>query len=140
MDSDDEVIVDICDVCFWQYDVIVHEQPDRNIGANHISLTQAKENYRQLGVCKIEFIHMVRGPIGIYITRELALKEIDDLPRDTNYQLLRMPVNFIGQLKNTEILAKQRSISVSTHLKFTGFIEKPDQYGRHLFTACPLFG
>jgi hypothetical protein len=63
VDSDDEVIVDICDVCFWKYDAIAHEHPDRNIGENHISLTQAKENYRQFGVCKIEFILMVRKPL-----------------------------------------------------------------------------
>ncbi|MBP2000788.1 hypothetical protein J2Z69_001819 [Paenibacillus shirakamiensis] len=54
---------DICDVCFWQYDWVAHQDPDRNIGANHISLAQAKENYRQFGVCKKEFIHMVRGPL-----------------------------------------------------------------------------
>jgi hypothetical protein len=60
VDSDDEKIVDICDVCFWQYDDITHELPDRNIGANHITLRQAKDNYRQYKVCKIEFIHLVR--------------------------------------------------------------------------------
>lgn len=32
-------------------------------------------------------------PIGIYTTRELALKDIDVMPKDNNYQLLRMPVN-----------------------------------------------
>jgi hypothetical protein len=69
VESDDEVIVDICDVCFWQYDAIAHELPDRNIGANHISLTQAKENYRQFGVCKKVFIHMVRGPLDVELPK-----------------------------------------------------------------------
>jgi len=32
-------------------------------------------------------------PIGIYTTRELALNEVNDLPRERNYQLLRMPLN-----------------------------------------------
>jgi hypothetical protein len=63
VDSDDEVIVDICEVCFWQYDVIAHEQPERNIGANNISLNQARENYKKLGVCKKQFKHMVRKPV-----------------------------------------------------------------------------
>jgi hypothetical protein len=63
VDSDDEVIVDICDVCFWQYDVIAHKQPERNIGSNHISLNQARENYKEFGVCKKQFKHMVRQPL-----------------------------------------------------------------------------
>lgn len=32
-------------------------------------------------------------PLGIYTTRELAVNEFKDLPRDHNYQLLRMPLN-----------------------------------------------
>ncbi len=32
-------------------------------------------------------------PIGIYTTRDLALKDVKSLPRDHNYQLLRMPLN-----------------------------------------------
>ncbi|MNE80807.1 hypothetical protein D3C80_1774120 [compost metagenome] len=32
-------------------------------------------------------------PIGIYTTRELAIKEVEVLPRGHNYQLLRMPLN-----------------------------------------------
>ena len=62
VDSDDEVIVDICEVCFWQYDATAHGQPERNTGANHISLKRARENYRQYGVCKPEFKHMIREP------------------------------------------------------------------------------
>jgi hypothetical protein len=63
VESEDEVIVDICDVCFWQYDLIAHKLPDDNIGANHISLNQAKENYKLFGVCKPEFRDLVRDPI-----------------------------------------------------------------------------
>jgi hypothetical protein len=32
-------------------------------------------------------------PIGIYTTRELAMNEVEALPRDHNYQLLQMPLN-----------------------------------------------
>ncbi|MNW10933.1 hypothetical protein D3C71_2082610 [compost metagenome] len=32
-------------------------------------------------------------PIGIYTTRESAVIEVEALPRDHNYQLLRMPLN-----------------------------------------------
>jgi len=63
IESDDEVVVDICDVCFWQYDVVAHHNPEWNIGANHISLNQARENYRKFKVCKNEFRDMVREPL-----------------------------------------------------------------------------
>lgn len=63
--SDDEVIVDTCDVCFWQYDAVAHDKPARNIGANHISLNQARENYKRFGVCKIQFKDMVRAPLEV---------------------------------------------------------------------------
>ncbi|MFC5404324.1 CPCC family cysteine-rich protein [Cohnella soli] len=65
VDSDDEVIVDICDVCFWQYDAVAHDYPDKNIGANHISLSAARENYKKFEVCKKEFKHMVREPLEV---------------------------------------------------------------------------
>jgi hypothetical protein len=65
VESNDEVIVDICDVCFWQYDAVAHDQPDRNIGANHVSLTQARKNYKEFGVCKQKFKDMVREPLDI---------------------------------------------------------------------------
>ncbi|WP_231515224.1 MULTISPECIES: CPCC family cysteine-rich protein [unclassified Paenibacillus] len=63
IESKDEVVVDICDVCFWQFDVVAHAKPDINIGANHISLNQARENYKQFGVCKLQYKNMVREPL-----------------------------------------------------------------------------
>jgi len=63
VESDDEVIVDICDVCFWQYDVVAHNHPDISIGANHISLTEARKNYKLFGACKQRFIDYVRQPL-----------------------------------------------------------------------------
>ena len=55
IESDDEVIVDICEVCFWQYDLAAQKQPDVNIGANGLSLNEARKNYKQYGACKKEF-------------------------------------------------------------------------------------
>ncbi|MBA9087225.1 hypothetical protein FHR92_003707 [Fontibacillus solani] len=60
--SEDEVVVEICDVCFWQFDVVAHSKPNLSIGANHISLDLARENYKKFGVCKPEFKKMVRAP------------------------------------------------------------------------------
>ncbi|WPP42437.1 CPCC family cysteine-rich protein [Paenibacillus hunanensis] len=38
-------------------------KPDRNIGANKISLNQAIENYKQFGVSKPQHKHLVREPL-----------------------------------------------------------------------------
>lgn len=63
IESEDEVVVEICDVCFWQFDVVAHAKPDISIGANHISLNQARENYKLFGVCKPQYKSMVREPL-----------------------------------------------------------------------------
>jgi len=63
VDNDDEVIVDICEVCFWQYDAVKHDRPDSPGGANGISLNEARGNYRKIGVCKPGFEDMVRPPL-----------------------------------------------------------------------------
>ena len=36
IDDTDEVITDICDVCFWQYDEVAQNMPDEIIGANQV--------------------------------------------------------------------------------------------------------
>ena len=53
---------EICEVCFWQYDAPAHDKLDISIGANKISLNEARENFKQYGVCKPEFKDMVRAP------------------------------------------------------------------------------
>ena len=58
----DEIITDICEVCFWQYDEAAHNNPDRVIGANKISLNTAKKNYKLLGAVEERFLNIVRSP------------------------------------------------------------------------------
>lgn len=76
IESEDEVVVDICDVCFWQFDAVAHTKPDISIGANHISLSQARENYKQYGVCKLQYKNMVREPL----VEELPKNNLAQLP------------------------------------------------------------
>lgn len=57
-----EVIVDICPVCFWQYDETAHERPDDIIGPNNVSLNKAKENFKAIGACEQKFLSNVRLP------------------------------------------------------------------------------
>ena len=58
-------LFEICPVCFCQYDIVAHNQPDRIIGANHISLNDAKENYKKYGICEQRFIgkNLTRKPL-----------------------------------------------------------------------------
>lgn len=60
----DTLIVDICPVCFWQYDIVAQEHPDRVIGPNHgLSLNLARENYKCFGAINREYIQHVRKPL-----------------------------------------------------------------------------
>ncbi|WP_336774108.1 CPCC family cysteine-rich protein [Paenibacillus sp. MMO-58] len=73
--SDDEVIVDICEVCFWQYDLIAHERPHISIGANKLSLDEAIRNYKKHGVCKLKKKHLVREPLAEELTENNVVSE-----------------------------------------------------------------
>lgn len=64
IDNDgDDIVVDICEVCYWQYDVIAQENPNIAIGPNHgVSLNQARENYKRIGASSIRVKDFVRLP------------------------------------------------------------------------------
>lgn len=61
----DEVIVDICPVCFWQYDAVGQSVPDKVIGPNKISLNEARNNYIRFGAIRKEVLPFVRPPQDI---------------------------------------------------------------------------
>lgn len=58
----DEVIVDICEVCYWQYDKVSEEKPDEIIGPNRVSLNTARKNYKLFGASEECFKNIVRLP------------------------------------------------------------------------------
>lgn len=58
-----EVITDICEICFWQYDQIAQNKPDTIAGCNKVSLNAAKENYLLFGACEARFVDKVRLPL-----------------------------------------------------------------------------
>jgi hypothetical protein len=62
-DEADAPFFEICEVCYWQYDIVAHDNPDKVIGSNHISLNDAKTNYKQFHACKKEFSALVREPL-----------------------------------------------------------------------------
>lgn len=43
IDDSDNIITDIRDVCFWQYDEVAQNDPNSIIGANNVSLNMAKK-------------------------------------------------------------------------------------------------
>lgn len=65
VDCEYEIITDICDVCFWQYDEIAQKFPDKCIGPNKVSLNEARKNYKHYGACEKEFADrkLVRLPL-----------------------------------------------------------------------------
>lgn len=62
IDNSLKPIVEICDVCFWQYDEVAQDNPEKNIGPNHVSLVQARLNYNKYGASEYRFINCVRKP------------------------------------------------------------------------------
>lgn len=61
--DNDDIVVDICEVCYWQYDVVAQENPNIAIGPNHgVSLNQARENFKRIGASSIRVKDFVRLP------------------------------------------------------------------------------
>jgi len=56
VENEDDPLFEICVVCHWQYDLVAHKYPHKIIGANHISLDEARENYVKYGVSKRQHI------------------------------------------------------------------------------------
>lgn len=53
---------DICDVCFWEDDLLQRGKPDYGGGANVPCLNEARENFRAFGACEREALEFVRPP------------------------------------------------------------------------------
>lgn len=53
---------EICEVCFWEDDVLQFKYPDYKGGANVVSLNVAKANFQTFGACEKKFINNVRAP------------------------------------------------------------------------------
>ncbi len=54
---------DICPVCYWEDDRVQYYDHDYKGGANHLSLNQAKENFKKYGVSDLEYKDYVRPPL-----------------------------------------------------------------------------
>jgi len=54
---------EVCPVCFWEDDPVQFEDPDYEVGANSVSLNQAKQNFKDFGSTEERFIKNVRKPL-----------------------------------------------------------------------------
>jgi hypothetical protein len=50
-------------VCFWEDDALNVEKPDENVGGpNHVSLNEARANFREFGAAERKDLAHVRRP------------------------------------------------------------------------------
>lgn len=56
-------IYDICDICFWEDDIVQNNNPDYVGGANRTSLREAQKNFLEFGACDRDCIDCVREPM-----------------------------------------------------------------------------
>ena len=52
----------ICEVCFWEDDLVQLENPSYKGGANRVSLLKGCCNFLEFGACEEEMIIYVRKP------------------------------------------------------------------------------
>lgn len=54
---------DICPVCFWEDEGVLNDaNPDDTSGPNHISLNEARKNFKEYGACDKNAVLNVRAP------------------------------------------------------------------------------
>lgn len=62
VENDDVVCFDICEICSWQYDEVAHDKLDTMKGANAVTLSEARNNFKSFGASEKRFIGKGRKP------------------------------------------------------------------------------
>jgi hypothetical protein len=52
----------ICPVCFWEDDDVQFRDPDHSGGANRVSLSEARRNFKSIRASEEAFVENVRPP------------------------------------------------------------------------------
>ncbi|MDX8363466.1 MULTISPECIES: CPCC family cysteine-rich protein [Bacillaceae] len=63
LDEEPPGTYEICNICFWEDDLVQFNDPDYEGGANIPSLRQAQRNYLKFGACDELSINSVREPL-----------------------------------------------------------------------------
>lgn len=58
----EEAVAFICPVCFWENDLFLSREDEPSDENHGLTLAQARENYKTLGVCRRELLPYVRAP------------------------------------------------------------------------------
>ena len=53
---------DICEICFWEDDIVMLRWPTSGGGANHVPLVEAQRNYAEFGAGERAHLAHVRPP------------------------------------------------------------------------------
>jgi hypothetical protein len=53
---------EICDICFWEDDLVQFDDPDYEGGANVVSLRQAQHSFMKFGYSEERIKEFVRSP------------------------------------------------------------------------------
>ncbi|MCT4596518.1 MAG: CPCC family cysteine-rich protein [Vallitalea sp.] len=59
---EDGSIYDICEICFWEDDIVQFNNPSYEGGTNRVSLRQAQKNFIDFGACDTDCLDCVRKP------------------------------------------------------------------------------
>ncbi len=54
---------EICPVCGWEDDEVQFNDPSFSGGANNVSLSNARANYKEFEACEQELVSTVRAPL-----------------------------------------------------------------------------
>ena len=68
--SENNAAGEICPVCFWENDRLQNADETLAGGANKVSLSKARENYKQFGACEERFAAYTRKPVPAEISDE----------------------------------------------------------------------
>jgi len=66
---------EICPVCFWENDPIQNADPEYDGGANKVSLSKARKNYKKFGASEEKFVSKVRKPKKSELPSKVTVKQ-----------------------------------------------------------------
>lgn len=55
--------LEICDVCFWQDDMVGFNDPMSAVGPNAVGLYEARRSFKTIGACESRFVDCCRNPL-----------------------------------------------------------------------------
>ena len=68
----------ICPICYWEDDNIQYANPNYRGGANDISLNEARENYKKIGVISEKYLDKVKLSINKKTYANIKLTRVFD--------------------------------------------------------------